>query len=135
MVTHPSMWPFSGYKEIQEPRRKNVLINYERLQGLLGAGSYDRLRSSHKGWVEEYLRGGEKARHEEWADSIAVGSRPFVEKVKALLGFRAKGREIIEGSTERYQVREALVIYNALFGAEKRDIGLQNAYFWDINPK
>ena len=30
-------------------------------------------------------------------DSIAVGSRIFVEKVKALLGFRVIGREVIEG--------------------------------------
>jgi hypothetical protein len=29
----------SGYNEIQEPRRKNVLIDYEGLYGLLGAGS------------------------------------------------------------------------------------------------
>jgi hypothetical protein len=35
-----------------------VLIDHEKLQGLLGAGSYDQLRSSHKGWVEEYLRNG-----------------------------------------------------------------------------
>ena len=134
VITHPSIWSFSGYNEIQEPRRKNVLIDYERLQGLLGAGSYDQLRSSHKGWVEECLGDGEKARHEEWTDSIAVGSRPFVEKVKALLGYRAKGRDIIEG-TEGYQVREGPITYNALFGAEKRDIGLPNAYFWDINAE
>jgi hypothetical protein len=65
---------------------------------------------------------------------IAVGSRPFVEKVKALLGFRAKGRDIIEG-TEGYQVREGPATYNALFGAEKRDIRPQNAYFWDIKAE
>ena len=80
------------------------------------------------------MRGGEKARHEEWTDSIAVGSRPFVEKVKALVGFRAKGRLIIEG-TEGYQVREGPVIYNALSRAEKKDIGLQNAYFSQIFSK
>ncbi len=134
VVSHPSMWSFCGYNEIQEPRRKNVLIDYERLQGLLGAGSYDQLRSSHKGWVEEYLGDGEKARQEEWTGSIAVGSRPFVEKVKALLGFRAKGREVIEGG-EGYQVREGPATYNALFGAEKRDIGPENTYFWDINAE
>ena len=132
VVPHPSMWPFSGYNEIQEPRRKTVLIDYKRLQGLLGAKSYDQLRSSHKGWVEEYLKDGEKARHDEWTDSIAVGSRPFVERVKALLGFRAKGRDIIEGD-EGYQVREGPATYNALFGDEKRHIGPQNAYFWDVN--
>jgi putative transposase len=53
VVSHPSMWPFCGYNEIQKPRRKNVLIDYERLLGLLGARSYNQLRSSHKGWVGE----------------------------------------------------------------------------------
>jgi putative transposase len=132
VVNHPSMWPLSGYSEIQEPRRKNVLINYEKLKKLLGAASYDQVRSSHKGWVEEYLEDGEKARCEEWTDSIAVGSRAFVEQVKALLGFRAKGREIVEGG-EGYQVREVPGSYNALFGAEKDDIGPENTYFWEAN--
>jgi putative transposase len=133
VVSHPSMWPFSGYNEIQDPRRKNVLIDYESLQGLLGTGSYEQLRDSYKGWVEEYLGDGEKARNEEWTGSIAVGSRPFVEKVKALLGFRAKGREVIEAG-EGYQVREGTTPYNALFGAEKEDIGSENTYFWNFKP-
>ena len=84
--------------------------------------------------MEEYLGDGEKARHEEWTHSIAVRSRPFVEKVKALLGFRGKGRDITE-STEGYEVGEGGAAYNTLFGAEKRDIGPQNAYFWDINAE
>jgi len=133
VVSHPSMWPFCGYNEIQEPRRKNVLIDYERLRGLLGAMSYDQLRSSHKGWVEEYLGDGEKARHEEWTDSIAVGSKPFVENVKELLGFRAKGRRVIEAD-EGYQVREESAPYNALFGAEKEDISSENTYSWNCKP-
>jgi putative transposase len=132
VVSHPSMWRFSGYNEIQDPRRKNVLIDYGRLQKLLGAGSYDQMRNSHRGWVEEYLGDGEKARRDEWTESIAVGSRPFVEKVKALLGFRAKGREVIEGG-EGYQVREGPAVYNPLFGAENEDIGPGNTYFWDVS--
>jgi len=134
VVSHPSMWPSCGFNEIQEPRRKNVLIDYERLQRLLGAGSYDQLRSSHKGWVEEYLGDGERARREEWTGSIAVGSKSFVEKVKELLGNRAKGRDVIEGS-EGYQVREGPALYNPLLGAENDDIGLENAYFWDFNTE
>ena len=51
VVNHPSKWPFSGFNEIQKPRRKSVLIDYERLQGLLGASTYVQLRRSHKGWV------------------------------------------------------------------------------------
>ena len=134
VIHHPSMWPFSGYSEIQEPRRKNVLINYERLKKLLGVASYDQVKSSHKEWVEKYLGDGEKARRDEWTDSIAVGSRSFVEQVKALLGFRAKGRDIVEGS-EGCQVREGPGPYNALFGAEKDDIGPENTYSWKVNTE
>jgi hypothetical protein len=60
-----------------------------------------------------------------------VVSRSFVENVKALLRFRAKGREVIEGG-EGYQLWVGPALYNALFGAEKDDIGLENTYLWDI---
>jgi putative transposase len=134
VVNHPSMWSFCGYNEIQEPRRKNILIDYKRLQGLVGAGSYDQLRSSHRGWIEEYLVNGSKGRENEWTESIAVGSRSFTENVKMLLGFKAKGRKVVEGS-EGYQLREAAGDYNALLGAEKDDIAPENSYFWDINTE
>ena len=87
MVSHPAMvallW---GYNEIQEPRRKNVLIDYERLQRLFGTKFYDQQRSIHKGWVAEYLGDEARERQEEWTASIAVGSRSYIENVKALLG-------------------------------------------------
>lgn len=56
VVNHLSQWLFSGYNEIQESRRKNVLINYERLLSLFGAGSYDQLRRSHEGSTLETVR-------------------------------------------------------------------------------
>ena len=92
--------------------------------------SYEELKRSHRGWVEEYLRDGERIRQEEWSSSIAVGSRVFIENVKSLLGFRAKGRDVIEGN-EGYQLRERYVPYRALFGGENNDIGLENTYFGD----
>jgi len=131
VVSHPSMWPSCGYNAIQEPPRKNVLIDYERLRVLLGAGSYEQVKSSHKGWVEEYLADGAKNRQDEWTGSIAVGRRSFVEEVKELLGFRAKGRDVME-SSEGYQLRESSGGYKALFETENDDIGLENIYFWDL---
>lgn len=104
-----------------------MLIAYDRLQELTGAGSYEQLRSSHKRWIEEYLGDGKKEREEEWTRSIAVGSRPFVEKVKVLLGFHARGRKIAKIG-EGYQVREAPAGYEAFLGAEKEDIGLENLF-------
>ena len=48
------------------------------------------------------------------------------------LDFRAKGREVIEGF-EGYQLRERSAGYEAFFGGQKDDIGLENTYRWDIN--
>jgi hypothetical protein len=129
---HPSQWSFCGYNEIQEPRRKNVLIDYDRLQRLLGFGSYEKLVRNHKGWIDEYLGNANKEREEEWTDSIAVGNRPFVQKVKDILGFRGKGRKITR-SGEGFQVREEASGYNEFFGAKKEDIGPKSIYFWDLN--
>jgi hypothetical protein len=63
-----------------------------------------------------------------------VGSRVFVEHVKALLGFRARGREVIAGN-EGYHLREGSAPYNAFFGAENDDIGPENTYLWDIKAE
>jgi len=59
VVGHPSKWPFSGYNEIQEPRRKNVLIAYEKLRASLGFEDYAQVKLYHKKWIDEYL-GNEK---------------------------------------------------------------------------
>jgi putative transposase len=134
VVSHPSQWFFSGYNEIQKPRKKNILIDYEKLRLLIGSESYDNLKSSHRGWVEEYLGNGAESRQDEWTASIAVGSESFVEKVKSQLGFKAKGRDVIEG-VGRYQLREEAATYMTLFRAEKDDIDPENAYFWDVNTE
>jgi putative transposase len=134
VVSHPSKWPFSGYNEIEKPRRKNVLIDYERLQALFGTDSHDQLRRSHKGWVAEQLQGAGKRRQDEWTGSIAVGSKGFIENVKARLRFRAIGRDVIEAG-EGYQLRENISSYKTLFGVENEDIDLKNTYFWDVKSE
>ena len=132
VVEHPSEWSFCGYNEIQKPRRKNVLIDYERLRKLLGFNTYDRLIKDHKGWVEDYLGNGNNIRDEKWTKSIAVGSKGFVDKVKSMLGALALGRKSIEAG-ESYQLREPSVPYNVHLGAKKSDIASKNTYFWNVN--
>ena len=134
VVNHPSMWPFCGYNEIQHPRKRNMLIDYDMLKGLFGNGSYEQLRSSHNGWVEEYLVNGVKGRQDEWTGSIAVGSKSFIETIKARLGFKAIGRVIKEGDGA-YQLRESAALYEAHLKAEKSDIGPENIYFWNLKTE
>ncbi|MCP3888626.1 MAG: transposase, partial [Desulfobulbaceae bacterium] len=46
--------------------------------------------------VTESLVKGNNPRQADWTESIAVGSRKFVETIKENLGLRAKGRKILE---------------------------------------
>jgi len=132
VVEHPSEWPFCGYNEIQQPRSKNILIDYERLRKLLGFDSYDRLIIYHKSWVKDYLGNGKNIRDEKWTRSIAVGGRGFVDRVKSILGALALGRKSTE-TGEAYQLREPFVPYNAHFEVKKGDIGAENNCFWNVN--
>jgi hypothetical protein len=74
-----------------------------------------------KWWVEEHRAGGAKGRQDKWAGSAAVGSKSFIESMKASLGYRSRGRDIIE-SGEAYQLRESPASYMAFFEAENEDI-------------
>jgi hypothetical protein len=62
------------------------------------------------------------------------GSRSFTENVKMLLGFKAKGRKLIE-SDEGYEVREAAGHSKALVRGGKDDIAAENVFFWDISTE
>jgi putative transposase len=94
VVDHPSQWPFCGYHEIQDPKRKNVLINDDTLRELINVETYDQVKQYHKGWLDEYRSDGNNRRDEKWTTSIAVGSKGFVQSVKRLLGALARGRKV-----------------------------------------
>jgi putative transposase len=131
VVDHPSQWPFCGYNEIQKPRRKNILIDYEKFMELLGADKYEQAKRDHQGWTAELLN-NENDRDDKWTKSIAVGSKDFVDKVKSKLGILAKGRNATKTDTG-YQLREPATSYTHHFDSQKDDIELENAYFWNIN--
>ncbi len=105
VADHPAKWCFCGYNEIQNPPRRYRIIDLDRLRGLLGFSSLHEFQVTHQKWIEDCLAAGSYERENEWTESIAVGSKPFVEKVKQSLGFRAKGRTI-RGERGRYQLRE-----------------------------
>jgi len=65
---------------------------------------------------------------------VAVGSKSFIESVKASLGFRVKERDVIQ-SGEGYQLRESPAAYKVLFEAENEDIDPENTLFWDVKDE
>ena len=63
-----------------------------------------------------------------WTQSIAVGSKTFIEKMKEALGFRATGRKII-CADETFELREMLTRYGK---ANNLDSG--NTFLWNQHP-
>jgi hypothetical protein len=59
-----------------------------------------------------------------WSQSIAVGSKKFIEKMKEALGFRAKGKKII-GADDTFELREVLTPYG-----KANNPDFENTFLW-----
>jgi putative transposase len=132
VVTHPLEWPFSGYNEIQTPRRRYSLIDHDSLMDLLDIRSMEELKRSYRKWVGESLSRRDRDREARWTESIAVGSEAFVERTKAELGIRASGREV-SGEEGVYELRERGIPYNVNFAGKNADLKPKNTYSWNIS--
>jgi REP element-mobilizing transposase RayT len=130
VVGHPSEWSFSGYNEIQAPRQRYALIDYEALKELLDFEAMDKLAVAYRGWIDEALSKGEHFRDGKWTESVAVGSESFVTTSKEKLGVKGKGREVIGGDGS-YELGEPTAPYKGILGHENSSLRLQNAYSWN----
>ena len=128
VVPHPEQWDHGGYKEIQHPRRKDILIDNEILGKLSGFVNFSEFQKAHRRWVESAISNDEMEREQFWTRSIATGSRRYVESVKAQMGSFGVGRQIRKNG-ENFELRETPSPYNAVFDAEKSDIDGENLLF------
>jgi putative transposase len=129
-VNHPRQWPFCGYKEIESPGQRYAIIDYKRLVDLLHMRDCDELQESYSHWVDEILRAENHTRESKCTESIAVGSKRFVETTKRRLGIKARGRHVL-GKNGRYELREPPAPYNGHFAPENAILSLENTYFWN----
>ncbi len=132
VVSHPSEWSFCGYNEIQKPHKKNVLIAYQKLAELTGFESYTAFQETHKELVNESLANGNNFRQNQWTESIAVGSKGFIETIREKFGILAKGRKILENDGG-FHLREEMGTYIANLDSKNDNIGSMNTYYWDVN--
>ena len=130
VVSHPEQWSHGGYNEIQHPRRKNILIDYETLSRLSGFDNFGSFQSAHRRWVQAASSDVEAKREDCWTQSIATGSRSFVEAVKRRMRSFAIGRRVRQ-KAEGFELRESHSPYRAVFDTEKNDIEGKNLWFWN----
>ncbi len=129
VVSHPEQWPHGGYKEIQRPRRRNIIIEYEILGHLSGFNNFEDFQLAHRRWVQSELSGGKAKRAGYWTQSIATGSRSFIETVKMQMRSFAIGRRVRK-NVEGFDLRERQSPYIAFFDTEKSDMEGENLLFW-----
>jgi putative transposase len=110
VVKHPSEWKWSGYHEIQHPKKRYRLIDHETLQKLLHMDSQTALAATHRGWISSQLKRAPE-REERYRKSIAIGSQSFVETVQAKMGIKAIGRRRRESRRDAYELRETVERY------------------------
>ena len=130
VVKHPSEYPLSGFYEIQNPPKRYAVIDTKRLMGLFSINDQDRLRSEHRNWVERELQVDTQKRRGLWSESIAVGNKRFVEKIKQHLRSRAANRSIVTDG-EGTALRETEAPYSTLFTGEMDTLRLKNGYLWE----
>ena len=129
-VNHPSLWAASGYHEIQNPRQRYTLIDRKQLMQLCGFLSSEQLSLDHGRLIEEALKTvSSHIREPAWSESVAVGKRDFLERIKGSLP-GANNREIVEKS-EIITLREPCSAYSSLFDGKKDTLSPINSYCWD----
>jgi hypothetical protein len=92
---------------------------------LLNFESDDDLRDAHRKWVAREIQADNRDKEDKWTQSIAVGSKTFVEKIKAFLGFRAIGRKVI-GADDTFELREGQTPYGKV-----SDLDSGNTFLWN----
>ncbi len=101
------------------------MIAFACLTKLLQLDNYERLKNTHYKWIKEELKCNNNLRNSKWTESIGVGNKSFLKKIKEKLGFRAKGRSIIKTeASDFYQLRECHTSY----GKHRNDALSTNFY-------
>jgi putative transposase len=128
VVAHPSEWAWSGYNEIQRPRERYALIDRTRLKDLLGMNDDSVLSEHHRQWIDDARKKDFHQRESRWTESVAVGSKAFIEQTKEQLGLRAKGRKIQEND-DACALRETGSEYD--FAGKNSTLRSENTYSWN----
>jgi len=95
--------------------------------------SDEQLRREHGQWIEEALGNASHCRQPEWTESIAVGSKIFIEGIQGKLNPLAKSRQVSK-STEHYQLREPPTTYKIHLGGEKGSLSVDNRFYFALTP-
>jgi putative transposase len=111
-VKHPAEWEWSGYSELMGWRRRNRLLDLEKLMWLLRCSDADEFRKNFKVSLEEAIANDELKRQAKWTEAIAIGERSYVGAIEQEI--RGRQEVSLEEHDGVWVLREE---YGTLFGA------------------
>lgn len=90
VVKHPREWKWVGYHEIMGNRRRYRLIDLHRLCWRLGNNGLEEVRENLEASLADRIARGQVRREGLWTESLGVGSRGFVERLKPQIASRRR---------------------------------------------
>ena len=82
VVKHPAAWPWSGYGELMGWRKRNRLLDEEKLLWLLRCEHAEGFRKQLNWLLEDGIMHDQLRRDAKWSEAIAVGDRAYVEAIE-----------------------------------------------------
>ena len=109
------------------------MIDLAALSTICGFKQIAHFQQAHREWVEAAHETTAAGRDDRWSESVAVGSKRFVDQAKHELGIQAKRRQVA-ANDEAYTLREPALPYMAHFSSENEALRGNNTYFWHTIP-
>ena len=81
VVAHPDSWPWCGYHELVGERKRYRLLDISRLVELLGVEDRESLAEFHRQRIDEAIKNQQLNREPVWTESIAVGSKEYLNGI------------------------------------------------------
>jgi putative transposase len=85
VVRHPRDWNWCGYQELVGDKTRYRLLDRDRLLEVLGMRDLDSFVREYRARIEYAIATGKLQREKCWTESIAVGSRGYVDKIAAAI--------------------------------------------------
>jgi len=115
VVDHPLKWQWCGYQEIAGVRKRYRILDIAELLRLGGDDDPENLATRYRTDLEQVLKEGRGRREAHWSESIAVGSKAFVQGIAALSKHR-KRFEVKEWAASAWYVRDPETNYGVRSG-------------------
>ena len=129
VVRHPLEWPDGGHTEILSPPKRYSIIDMKALVRKCGFQNIEQFQKDYQTWVNARIKAREPKRDPVWSESIAVGSKIFIENVKEKLGISKKGRKVVENN-DTFILKEPDGSYRADFTPQINLLRHENMYLW-----